>query len=78
MIGTDEVPIGSLVKTPFKIRPMVTVFEDGPIIKYTDQLYDCKRIFKMFKTRNYTQFSTTINVNNIIPAKLNVRKSNRS
>ena len=37
VIGTVEVPIGSLVKTPFKIRPMVTVFEDGPIIKYPDQ-----------------------------------------
>ena len=37
VIGTVEVPIGSLVKTPFKIRPIVTVFEDGPIIKYPDQ-----------------------------------------
>ena len=42
VIGTVDVPSRSLVKTPFKIRPMVTVFEEGPIIKYHNQYFNCK------------------------------------
>ena len=50
VIGTVDVPSRSLVKTPFKIRPMVTVFEEGPIINY----FNCKvndKIISIFRLK---------------------------
>ena len=57
VIGTVDVPSRSLVKTPFKIRPMVTVFEEGPIINYHNQYFNCKVNDKI----KYYQFNTIVN-----------------